>query len=64
MPNDKDPFDITYCSYAGCPKKGCSFHPSVLKKLSKQFPHAMVSTADYSGSCREYIRLLVQEVLP
>ncbi len=55
------PLDITYCSYQGCPIKECERHPAVLKEVRRRNPGAMVSLADFSGSCREYIRWLIEQ---
>lgn len=56
------PLDITYCYNTDCKNKKCSRHPSVLRVIKRRFPGAMVSVADFSGTCMEYIRQLVEEV--
>lgn len=53
------PLDITYCTNQGCLFKGCEIHPVALRKLQRSHPGRMVSVADYSGTCREYIGWLV-----
>ena len=53
--NTASPLDIAYCVNSGCPFKGCEIHPAALRKLQKDYPGRMVSVADYSGTCREYI---------
>lgn len=50
--------DITYCSNTDCKNKECDRHPSLLDGLPKG---TMVSMAYFGGTCREYIRNLVQE---
>lgn len=55
------PLDVTYCVNADCKNRRCDRHLSVLKKVQRRFPGAMVSVADFSGTCREYIRQLVDE---
>ena len=51
-------YDITYCTYAGCPFKDCERH---LTRLEKQ-TNRTVSIADFRGTCRLYIGLLIDEV--
>lgn len=55
------PLDIAYCSNSRCPFKRCEIHPVVLRKLQKDYPGRMVSVADYSGTCREYIGWLTSK---
>ena len=45
----------------GCPLKRCEIHPAALRKLQKDYPCRMVSIADYSGTCREYIGWLARK---
>lgn len=53
------PYDVTYCDNAGCPFKDCEIHLVHTKK----FPvGTMISVANYSGTCRQYIGWLVDEV--
>jgi hypothetical protein len=48
--------DITYCSCIVCVNKECERHLSNLLKLEKT---QVVSIADFSGVCRDYIGQLV-----
>lgn len=57
------PLDVTYCSATDCQNKVCTRHPRVLEALkdSSIMAGAAVSVADFSGTCRDYIRQLVEE---
>lgn len=55
------PLDITYCGNADCKNRRCERHPSMLAEVRRRFPCAMVSVADFSGSCIDYIREIVEE---
>ena len=56
------PLDITYCMNAGCPITQCERHLTRLKDLQKKYPGwKMVRVADLSGTCRDYIRHLLEE---
>lgn len=53
------PLDVTYCSNTSCGRKDCERHPVILKKLrdSGLFQAGCpISVADFSGTCRDYIR--------
>lgn len=51
--------DKTYCVNASCPFKTCDRHHSHLKGLPK---NTLVSVADFGGTCREYLRYVLEEV--
>lgn len=53
--------DITYCTYSGCPLKKCERHPSKISKAAMS-GKGYVSVADFSGTCREYLSWLLDEV--
>lgn len=50
--------DITYCSNTDRQNKKCDRHPSLLNGLPKG---TMVGMADFGGTCRDYIRQLVEK---
>lgn len=54
------PLDVTYCSNAGCQISQCERHPAALLEIQRQYPGCTVSVADLSGTCRDYIRNLVE----
>lgn len=51
--------DITYCSCVECVNKECERHPSKLYALKNT---QVVSIADFSGVCRDYIGQVVDAV--
>lgn len=51
--------DITYCSCVECLNKDCERHPSKLYTLKNT---QVVSIADFSGVCRDYIAQVVDAV--
>ena len=55
--------DITWCTSPDCKEK-CKYHISnyVSKNPSPVRKKEMVSIADFSGVCREYIRQVLDEV--
>ena len=53
--------DITYCTSEGCPFKECERHQTKLKQVARKFPGRMVSMADLSGTCPDYIGWLIKE---
>lgn len=56
------PLDITYCMNAGCPITQCERHLTKLKALQKKYSGwKMARVADLSGTCRDYIRYLLEE---
>lgn len=50
--------NITFCANTDCQNKKCDRHPYLLEWLPKG---TMVSMADFGGTCREYIRQIVEE---
>lgn len=59
------PLDITYCTATDCQNKDCERHSKVLEALKESaiMVGATVSVADFSGTCRDYIRQLVEEAV-
>lgn len=57
------PLDVTYCSATDCKNKSCTAHPRVLRALMDNpiMAGATVSVADFSGTCRAYIRQLIEK---
>lgn len=57
------PLDVTYCAATDCKDRTCERHPRVLEALrgSATMAGRPVSMADFSGTCRDYIRRLVEE---
>lgn len=51
--------DITYCSNVNCPFEDCERH---LRRLPDDaYSKQMVSIANFAGTCRDYIRHLVDQ---
>lgn len=46
---------ITFCTYAGCQFKDCERHLTNIEKQTNR----TVSIADFRGTCRRYIGLLI-----
>lgn len=53
--------DITYCSCLECLNKECERHPMEIIKAA-QSRVKLVSVADLSGTCRDYIHQVLIEV--
>lgn len=51
---------FTYCSAACCPFTDCKRHPKQLKKLKRG---TIVSIANLCGTCRRYIRFMVDKIM-
>ena len=50
--------DITYCTSTDCPSTECK-----IKVLNNKFqPGAVISMADFSGTCRFYIGWLLDKI--
>lgn len=46
------PYDVTYCSNAGCPFSDCDIH---LKRIKELKPDRPISIADYGIKCKRYV---------
>ena len=53
--------DITYCSCLECLNKECERHPMGIIKAA-QSGVTLVSVANFSGTCRDYIHQVLIEV--
>lgn len=51
--------DITYCLNGDCPFKSCERHHSKIKKAAE--PKGYVSVADFGGTCKRYLELILEE---
>ena len=52
--------DMTYCANVDCPIKECERHQDQLKKYYSN-RNKIISIADFSGVCEDYIGHLIYE---
>ena len=52
--------DITWCASPDCPVKDCKVH--VRNCPHKKGEKLIISVADFSGTCRAYVSILLDEV--